>query len=595
MVFNPLQRGAAKSSANAVRPSAWYAVFAAVAVATILPHLSPSGPASGSDSSGGGESSGSPADLLPDADSPVSGTNRPSTEQQQGPATAAKSSRANKRVPLDHDHVKRHVAYVKTFKPDDYGHLLDEPSPGDVLPPFATMSADQLRDHATALEGQLASQRKQATELLTYCKSFQTVADARGRTINHLYTDKARQKTAASKMESKLAAAELRAVESGVATELLQGRVDELEAEVAAANATVADQREKLEQLQHLEALNPLKDTIDEMRSEVAGKRILSNQVLVAKNYQKLVALLAMIYGAPQQACPAGGAPAWSVNLQLVFTHLLTDHPELQPCRDILTKEEKKAVEKETLDEIWEHWQDISLDIYLHCKLTNERYRWLINLLSKKTIGPNGKRERFPLKHGPCTIHNTLLCGFYLRDDKVKYIKEFMPNFISQLSELQTEGITIDGEHFEIQFVGAGDYKYLRSVLGLIDGGCLTHGCCKCETKSFDYDRTRAELDAMTDHHGRCSTENRTNAEQRKLRHEPDPAGEYDCEFCKAFQVGLNQSVILSSRVKVTGAASETEVSIQPRQSKLAEKAPDSEGSGESCRPGATCDALLHS
>lgn len=142
-------------------------------------------------------------------------------------------------------------------------------------------------------------------------------------------------------------------------------------------------------------------------------------------------------------------------------------------------------------------------------------------------------KDLFDEKKGPCSISNTLLCGFYLRDDSVKNMEAFMPDFISEMKELQRDGIEVNGRHYEVQLVGAGDYKFLRAVLGLVDGGTMTNGCCKCLGKSADYDKTESELRAQpADQHGHCPLHPRTIAFQDEISHTPPTSGSYSCRIC---------------------------------------------------------------
>lgn len=105
--------------------------------------------------------------------------------------------------------------------------------------------------------------------------------------------------------------------------------------------------------------------------------------------------------------------------------------------------------------------------------------------------------EQKLVKHLACnSIHNTLLAGFYLRDDKPEEVEKYLPGYRKELQELEENGLTFNGKHYNIEFCGKADYKYMRCVAGIQDGEPC-HGCATCLCHKDNYGLTRDEHEAL--------------------------------------------------------------------------------------------------
>lgn len=157
------------------------------------------------------------------------------------------------------------------------------------------------------------------------------------------------------------------------------------------------------------------------------------------------------------------------------------------------------------------------------------------------------------------SIDNCMLLGFFLGDDNNQDFGKYMPELSAELAELALNGITILGEHYDVQLCAGGDYKFVRSILGFQDGGNTTFGCSKCHCHKKDYGCTKEAhrcgdtvgMDFMRDENGKpvpTRPEGKTYKEQRatdQLRprlvasqkvytHQPPSTGEYTCTCCGA-------------------------------------------------------------
>jgi hypothetical protein len=75
-----------------------------------------------------------------------------------------------------------------------------------------------------------------------------------------------------------------------------------------------------------------------------------------------------------------------------------------------------------------------------------------------------------------------------IEDEKYEPLLEILDGLLNELKEIKT--ITIDEKPFNIEFLGGGDMKYIRTVLGL-DSSCSHYCCfyCTCDfTKPIDYE-----------------------------------------------------------------------------------------------------------
>jgi hypothetical protein len=62
---------------------------------------------------------------------------------------------------------------------------------------------------------------------------------------------------------------------------------------------------------------------------------------------------------------------------------------------------------------------------------------------------------------------NMLPIGFYLGDDCLKEMQEFMSHLPNMLKEIQNEGLDIYGDHVDIEFWIGGDLKFVTGILGM--------------------------------------------------------------------------------------------------------------------------------
>ncbi len=75
-----------------------------------------------------------------------------------------------------------------------------------------------------------------------------------------------------------------------------------------------------------------------------------------------------------------------------------------------------------------------------------------------------------------------------IEEEKYEPLLEILESLLNELKEIKT--ITIDGKPFKIEFLGGGDMKYVRTVLGL-DSSCSDYCCfyCTCDfTKPIDFE-----------------------------------------------------------------------------------------------------------
>lgn len=91
------------------------------------------------------------------------------------------------------------------------------------------------------------------------------------------------------------------------------------------------------------------------------------------------------------------------------------------------------------------------------------------------------------------SIDNCMLVGFYLGDDKKEDFDTHLPGLAGELADIARDGLDFDGEHYEVDLCAGGDYKFVRSILGLQDGGNQTYGCSKCHCHKDDYGATVKE------------------------------------------------------------------------------------------------------
>ena len=64
-----------------------------------------------------------------------------------------------------------------------------------------------------------------------------------------------------------------------------------------------------------------------------------------------------------------------------------------------------------------------------------------------------------------------------IEEEKYEPLLEILENLLNELKEIKT--ITIDEKPFKIEFLGGGDMKYIRTVLGL-DASCSSYCCFYC-------------------------------------------------------------------------------------------------------------------
>lgn len=139
------------------------------------------------------------------------------------------------------------------------------------------------------------------------------------------------------------------------------------------------------------------------------------------------------------------------------------------------------------------------------------------------------------------SIHNALLCGFYLRDDKPELVDEFLPNYRKELDALERDGLEFQGKRYKIELCGTADYKFLRGVAGIQDGdpscGC---GTCLCHKSKYELtlEQHQAALEACDseeEEEGVVRLHDLTQRDAKltgRLNHDPEEEA-YICPACR--------------------------------------------------------------
>ena len=132
----------------------------------------------------------------------------------------------------------------------------------------------------------------------------------------------------------------------------------------------------------------------------------------------------------------------------------------------------------------------------------------------KEGSGVNSKKNQIPI-------------GFYLGDDCLKEMKQYMSHLPSMLQEIQDKGVTVNDQKIDIEFWLGGDLKFLTAMLGMANNKSI-NPCPLCKALSQKKCRqlhlTRAELK-------KAKVEARTVAEIQKLAH-LHLGNDYCCEAC---------------------------------------------------------------
>eukprot|EP00854_Cymbomonas_tetramitiformis_P024456 gene24456-biopygen25302 len=72
-------------------------------------------------------------------------------------------------------------------------------------------------------------------------------------------------------------------------------------------------------------------------------------------------------------------------------------------------------------------------------------------------------------------------------------IKQAMSHLITELQDLETDKLSIDGKQYTVKKKGGGDLKWINETLGLCP--CArTHCCAYCDEKKSNLFRTDEEL-----------------------------------------------------------------------------------------------------
>jgi hypothetical protein len=123
---------------------------------------------------------------------------------------------------------------------------------------------------------------------------------------------------------------------------------------------------------------------------------------------------------------------------------------------------------------------------------------------------------------------NMLPIGFYLGDDCLKELKEFMPHLPAMLKKIQDDGLDIDEHHVDIEFCIGGDLKFTTGERGLA-GNQTVNPCPSCNVEDSKGNRemhlSKEELDGR-------GVDARTNEAIMKLAHVHN-GEDYDCPRCK--------------------------------------------------------------
>jgi hypothetical protein len=122
---------------------------------------------------------------------------------------------------------------------------------------------------------------------------------------------------------------------------------------------------------------------------------------------------------------------------------------------------------------------------------------------------------------------NMLPIGFYLGDDCLKEMQEFMSHLPDMLKKIQSEGLDIDGDHVDIEFWIGGDLKFVTGILGM-SGNQTVNPCPFCNVEDSKGQRemhlSKEELDVK-------GVEARTIDDIQMYAHIHN-GEDYDCPRC---------------------------------------------------------------
>ena len=110
---------------------------------------------------------------------------------------------------------------------------------------------------------------------------------------------------------------------------------------------------------------------------------------------------------------------------------------------------------------------------------------------------------------------NMIPIGFYLGDDCLKDMQQYMPHLPAMLQKLQDEGVTIDDTKLDVEFWLGGDLKFVTAMFGM-SGNSSSNPCPLCKAshskKCRQLHLTKAELQ-------KGKVDARTVAEIQELAH----------------------------------------------------------------------------
>lgn len=122
-------------------------------------------------------------------------------------------------------------------------------------------------------------------------------------------------------------------------------------------------------------------------------------------------ALLNLYGGVPDPTNPDPNG--WQEAVPYLVDALLAEHPQLA---DRILKPAREAAVQQVLEALRKHWAKEALNIFVHCKLTENRYQILINLLTKAVI--DGLRVPIEIPFG-----GKMVKVFVTREDVVKELQ----------------------------------------------------------------------------------------------------------------------------------------------------------------------------
>ena len=166
-------------------------------------------------------------------------------------------------------------------------------------------------------------------------------------------------------------------------------------------------------------------------------------------------------------------------------------------CADLRTNLDPAAVIRERASQLFKHGflqpgQEITVQVLADATGLWKKGQVNATALVLKIIYDDTAGTRLAGHTVNSVANNKLLC-LYVGDDCYSNMKEYAGDIPEKLRLIAEEGVTVDGVHSTVKFLGGGDSKLLCSWLGLA-GGASNFGCFTCETHAELWHLSFAEL-----------------------------------------------------------------------------------------------------